>query len=80
MNQKCLLQFKFFYNNIHQDFQFNYWKKLRAYRFDFQMPNSVTMHQLSALVLQKEIYNGIPNINARRLLRKRLHLKAYKHS
>jgi hypothetical protein len=29
-------------------------------------------------VFQKEIYNSIPNVNAWRVLRKRLHLKTYK--
>jgi hypothetical protein len=31
-------------------------------------------------VFQKEFYNGIPNVAVWRLLRKRLHLKAYKLS
>jgi hypothetical protein len=31
-------------------------------------------------VFQKEIYNGIPNVDVWRVLRKRLHLKAYKLS
>jgi hypothetical protein len=29
-------------------------------------------------VLQKELYSGIPNVTVRRVLQKRLHLKAYK--
>jgi hypothetical protein len=31
-------------------------------------------------VFQKELYNGIPNVTVWRVLRKRLHLKAYKLS
>jgi hypothetical protein len=31
-------------------------------------------------VFQKGLYNGIPNVAVRRVVRKRLHLKAYKLS
>jgi hypothetical protein len=32
------------------------------------------------MVFQKELHNGIPNVGVWRVLRKRLHLKAYKLS
>jgi hypothetical protein len=32
------------------------------------------------MVFQKELYNSIPNVTVWRVLRKRLHLKAYKLS
>jgi hypothetical protein len=32
----------------------------------------------NASFFQKELYNGIPNVTLWRVLRKRLHLKAYK--
>jgi hypothetical protein len=44
------------------------------------MPNSHVLHLALCRMFQKELHNCIPNVAVWRMLRKRLHLKAYRLS
>jgi hypothetical protein len=46
----------------------------------FPIQHSLVLTPLDTTVFQKELYNGIPYVTVWRVLRKRLHLEAYKLS